>query len=306
MSRLQSVRYSILMTPFPAFLVLISTVAHAGWNLLAKGQPRKAVFFNRMIRTIAIAGALPALLWQLRSSQLGWMTFGCAVLSGVFCGFYYLFLMLGYSVSDFSVVYPVARALPVLLLGLADVLRRRPPSTGGWCGMALVTAGCVLAPQAALRGMSWRAYRGQAVVFMVCTAFGTVGYTLVDKIAAERLVAAGASAAALYGYVFFTVSWAVYAAACRVWRLGGERAPVRNGKWRWVLLGAALNFGAYWLILWAYQLCRRASYIVAFRQFSIVIGVVAAFVLYREPSVRVRAFAAALITAGLVLVGVSG
>ncbi len=294
------------MTPFPAFLVLISTFAHAGWNLLAKGQPRKAVFFNRMLCTIVLAGAFPALWWQLRSSQLGPATLACGMLSGVFCGFYYLFLMLGYSVSDFSVVYPIARALPVLLLGLADVLRHRPPSVGGWLGMALVTTGCVLAPQATLRRMSWRAYHGRAIVFMVCTALGTVGYTLVDKTAAERLVSAGPSGAALYGYIFFAVSWGVYTGACRVWRIGRDDGPSRRSKWRWVILGAALNFGAYWLVLWAYQLCRRVSYIVAFRQFSIVIGVAAAFLLYREPSRRVRALAAGLITAGLVLVGVSG
>jgi uncharacterized membrane protein len=58
--------------------------------------------------------------------------------------------------------------------------------------------------------------------------------------------------------------------------------------------------------LWAYQLGRHASYVVAFRQFSIVIGVVIAFVIYKERGVAVRILATVLITAGLILVGLFG
>ena len=72
------------------------------------------------------------------------------------------------------------------------------------------------------------------------------------------------------------------------------------------LLGAALNFGSYWMVLWAYQLVRRASYIVTFRQFSIVLAVVVAFAVYKERGVAVRITAALLITAGLLLIGLFG
>lgn len=69
---------------------------------------------------------------------------------------------------------------------------------------------------------------------------------------------------------------------------------------------AVLSFGAYWLILWAYQLSPQASYIVAFRQFSIVIGSLMAFLIYKEKGVGIRLTGAVLITTGLVLIGVWG
>jgi uncharacterized membrane protein len=56
------------------------------------------------------------------------------------------------------------------------------------------------------------------------------------------------------------------------------------------------------LILWAYQLSPYASYIVAFRQFSIVIGAIMAFIIYKEQGVAVRLTGALFITAGLVLI----
>jgi len=67
-----------------------------------------------------------------------------------------------------------------------------------------------------------------------------------------------------------------------------------------------LGFSAYWLILWAYQLGPYASYIVAFRQFSIVIGAAIAFLIYKKKGLAVRISGALLITAGLVLIAVVG
>jgi uncharacterized membrane protein len=60
------------------------------------------------------------------------------------------------------------------------------------------------------------------------------------------------------------------------------------------------------LVLWAYQLSTQTGYVVAFRQFSIVIGVVLAFAIYREPGVFVRTVAMLLIVAGLVTIGLWG
>ena len=87
-------------------------------------------------------------------------------------------------------------------------------------------------------------------------------------------------------------------------RRGG--AGARSIGWRLPLWAGCLNFGAYWLVLWAYKLSERASYIVAFRQFSIVIGVILAFIIYKEQGRAVRLTATLLIAAGLVVIGLWG
>jgi drug/metabolite transporter (DMT)-like permease len=65
-------------------------------------------------------------------------------------------------------------------------------------------------------------------------------------------------------------------------------------------------FSAYALILWAYQLVTHVSYVVALRQFSIVLGVIAGTFLFHEPAPRWRIGMACLIVAGVVLISLKG
>ena len=138
---------------------------------------------------------------------------------------------------------------------------------------------------------------------MLLTAMGTVGYTLLDKIASEA-VRQGPGTAARYGYFYFLMSFGAYAVLLRIFKVGGQD-PDSVG-WRFPFYAACLTFGAYWLILWVYQLSQYASYIVAFRQFSIVIGVISGFIIYKEQGVVVRLAGTVMITFGLVLIGLCG
>ena len=149
----------------------------------------------------------------------------------------------------------------------------------------------------------WRKYIHWSSLWMLLTALGTVGYSLSDKIASE-VVEPGPVSAARYGYYFFLVSCLCYGVIWRVAPTTGKGAQaVRR---RDSLLGGVLNFASYLMVLWAYQMASRASYVVTFRQFSIVLGVVAAFAIYKERGVAVRVTAALLITAGLLLIGLWG
>jgi drug/metabolite transporter (DMT)-like permease len=231
------------------------------------------------------------------------MAWLCLLFSGCCCGGYLFFLAKGYAGSDFTVVYPIARSLPVLLVGLGDVIRGNDPSLVGWVGMALVAAGCLLTPMRSFGKISWRRYTHWASLWMVLAALGTVGYSLSDKVAAE-LIRGGPGSAARYGYFFFLIAFLVYGVLHR--RFPPEaKEPQRIGRGR-SIAGAVLMFGSYWMVLWAYQLVERASYIVAFRQLSIVLGMIAAFAIYKERGLAVRIIAAVIITAGLILIAVWG
>ncbi|HMN15510.1 MAG TPA: hypothetical protein PKD55_24605, partial [Bellilinea sp.] len=74
---------------------------------------------------------------------------------------------------------------------------------------------------------------------------------------------------------------------------------------RWAALAGGFIFAAYWLILWAYQINPYGSYIVALRQFSIVIGVVAALLLFHEPAARLRIAAAVIIALGVAAIAIA-
>lgn len=285
-------------------IVLSSTAMHAGWNLLARRQRDEGRFILHMLLWSSLIG-LPvagASEWWARSmTPTAWW---CLLASGACCGVYYWGLAWAYVRSDFTVVYPLARALPVLVLAVTDMARGRALSAGGWAGCVLVGAGCLLAPLTSLRQLSVRHYVNDASIWIALTALGTVGYTLLDKVAAESLNQPGLATALRYGVFFFAISLVVYAPlSATVPRPAGPRPRL---GWMVPLVAGALNYGAYALVLWAYQLTLHASYVVAFRQFSIVLGVVLAFVLYREQGVAVRLAGSLLITAGLVFIGLSG
>jgi len=291
------------LSPLALILIVASTFMHAGWNLLIRHGRREATFVSRVLLLVAAAGLIPAAVSELAARSLPPTAWACVAGAGTCCGIYYYCLVRAYGRSDFTVVYPVARALPVLLVAFADMLRGRCPTPAGWVGMSLVIGGCLLAPLHSLRGFALRRYLNRASLWILLTALGTVGYTLLDKFAAE-VVHRGPATAARYGYVFFLVSWVVYEALRRLRPI--QQAAGRPPGWGLPILAAGLNFGAYWLVPWAYQLARHASYILAFRQFSIGIGVVLAFAIYKERGLGVRLTGTFVLLAGLVLIALWG
>lgn len=294
------------MNPVAVALVLSSTFMHASWNLLARKGRSEGIFFQRMNLITLLLGFIPAVWSELRVRSIPPRAWLYVSLSGVSCGFYYLSLAASYSRGDFTVVYPVARALPVLMMGLVDVLRGRFPSPFGWVGMVLVAAGCMLSPLTSFREISSSRYLSGSLLWVFLTALGTVGYSTFDKLSSE-IILRGPATAARYGYFFASISGLCYIGMRKaLGKVIEGRGKGEDPGWRKPFLGSLFNFGAYWLVLWAYQLTNRASYVVAFRQFSIVIGVAAAFLIYREKGVTVRTAAALIITAGLIAIGVCG
>jgi drug/metabolite transporter (DMT)-like permease len=288
---------------FVILIVLISTFMHAGWNLLARYSHAERTFYYKMLLITLVVGFIPAVWSEIATQSMTTLAWWCVIGSGICAALYLFFLARAYESSDFTVVYPVARALPVIFVAMIDVARGRPLTPFGWLGIFLVAAGCVLVPQQSFKDIKLSNYWTRATLWMFLAAMGTVGYTFLDKIAAE-VVQQGAATAARYGYFYFAISFFPYVGFLRLSGSGPDRDVPIN--WRLAALGALFGFGAYWLILWAYQLSPYASYIVAFRQFSIVIGAIFAFIIFKEQGVAIRLVGAMLIVCGLILIAVLG
>ena len=287
------------MSFFVIVMVLFSTFMHASWNLIARYGRSESTFYAKMLITIAVVGFIPAVWSEVVTRSLTLTAWLCVIGSGFSAGLYLFFLARAFESSDFTVVYPVARSLPVVFVALGDVLRGRYLTPIGWLGILLVAGGCVLVPGRSFGDLSLRQYFNRSTLWMLLAALGTVGYTLLDKIAAE-VVQQGPDTAARYGYFYFTISYLPYSLLLRLSKPGQQRPG--SMEWRLAIPAGLLSFVAYGLILWAYQLSPYASYIVAFRQFSIVLGAIMAFIIYKEQGVAVRLTGAFFITAGLVLI----
>ena len=317
------------MPPFAVGVVLFSTILHAGWNLIAKQRSDSWTTILRILAAISVPGVLIAASTELLATGILRHVWPFLLGAGCAQAVYFLGLTLGYRAGDLGIVYPVTRALPVLVLGGFDLARSLSPSPTGWLGLALVAAGCIVISGAAGTDRG-RADQGTAVRVRLArrlhptigwaavAAAGTVGYTAFDKLAAEvlrRQSGGGLLDAFRYGLWEFVISTVLYAvllaAAMRV--SARRRAPpppaaaprlswrMLAGDWRTAAGGIGMC-GAYTLVLWAYQLSERASYVAALRQFSIVLGVVAGAVLMGERAPVVRIGAAVVIVAGIALV----
>jgi len=291
------------LSSFAITLVIISTLGHAAWNLIAKWKGSEGAFFAKMLLVIMVAGFLPGVISEVAIRSLpirAWFYLAC---SGLCCGTYFFSLSRAYGSADFTIVYPVARALPVVFVAFGDVIRGRELTGLGWLGLVFVVTGCLLTPLQSIRQFDVHRYFHRSMAWIVLTASGIVGYSLFDK-AASEIVQPGPGTAARYGYMFLSLAGLVFLILRRL--TNSVRQEREHLGWMWPVLAAICNFGSYWLVLWAYQLSRHAGYVIAFRQFSIVIGVFVAFVAYKESGVFVRIVGVVLITAGLIIVGLFG
>jgi drug/metabolite transporter (DMT)-like permease len=284
------------MPPLAIFLILLSSFVHAGWNLVLRNRQSDHAFLHIVIVT-SVVGLGPALAAEFGPRPVLGQVWGYLLLAGLCQAVYYLGLTQGYRHGDFTVVYPIARTLPVLLVAVGDVARGRAPSLVGWLGMILVSLGCLFLPLESWRGFSRERFWNRAMLWAVVTALAIVGYTLTDKIAAE-FIAPGPWTAAQYGVYETAVSAGVYWVIL-IWFVRPTRRQTGWTDWVWAALAAIGVFGAYWLILWSYQLAPQASYVVALRQFSIIVGVVLGAVFLREVAPILRLSAACVIVAGI-------
>jgi drug/metabolite transporter (DMT)-like permease len=286
-------------------MVLVSGFIHASWNILARRSGAETQFISRMLPILAGVGLVPALIGQyLTGSVRGW-AWVYVLGSGLCCGFYFVSLGRAYESADFTTVYPVARALPVLLVAVGDSLRGIVPSGLGWLGMAMVVSGCIVAPLRTRRDLRLGQYFNRASLWMVLTALGTVGYSLLDKRGAELLIP-GPVSAVIYSYFFYAFAFVGYEIFSRVMLSPARRAaPPTTPLWLPTTAGF-MSYAAYVLVVWAFQMVPHASYVVAFRQSSLIIAVLMAFALYAEERHWSRLISVLIITAGLVLITLGG
>jgi drug/metabolite transporter (DMT)-like permease len=291
------------VTPLATTLTLLSAFFHAGWNLLAR-KYRGGNIFLRVPLLIAAVGLIPVLLagiWSTSLPQGVWVNF---TISGICLATYFLGLTQGYQSGEFSVVYPLARALPVLALALADIALGNPPTAVGWVGILLVAIGCMTSPLKSLHSIHLSTYLNRTTIWILITAAGMVGYTLADNQAADRFTP-GISPVLRYHVLALTVSFVVFWVFLKLRR---QPVSLEGGleSWKWPAVMAALLFTAYTLVLVAYQYSTETSYVAAVRQFSLVIAVPIGAFYFKETSPLLRILAAVTITAGIILIALGG
>jgi drug/metabolite transporter (DMT)-like permease len=274
------------MEPIVFAAVLTASACHATWNALVKagGDPFVRIALVNIVSALCALVLLPFVPAPLPASW-PFIVASVAVHQG-----YFLFLVQGYRSGDLSQVYPIARGVAPLLValgGLAFAGERVAP--GEAFAVALISAG-VLSLAFAWRDPT-RDHR--AVLFALLTGLTIAAYTVVDGMGGRR-------AGAVVGYivwmfVFDGVPFAIALIALRRGRLYVSMLPGLRGS----VIGGALAFAAYGLVIWA--MTRAPLTVVsALRETSVILAALIGTRVLHEPFGGRRIFAACLVTIGIV------
>lgn len=299
------------MTPLALALVLGSAVLHAGWNYLGKTRRPTASFFA-VANLTGFVVLSPMLLLHTGVVSMWPTQMWLWLLATGFCQAVYCSALAGaYRSGDMSIVYPLARSSPIIVVMATTVLFGRGHELSMWCavGAVMIVAGCFLIPMKRFSDLRWSNYLNVRCLLALLAAVGTAGYSIVDDEALRLLRGLGGwDATLIERTLLYACLQALSAGAWLtlfVMPASTGRASMRHfltsDKWSAMATGIAI-YATYSLVLVAMAFAHNISYIVAFRQISIPIGVGLGVVLLNESLDPPKIAGVAVLLAGLMMV----
>lgn len=277
--------------------VLLSAVLHATWNFVARQNAGNLTVFwwslwisglvlLPFVAGVAVSQGTAGFLSMLAD---GWLY---VLATGIIHSFYFLLLARAYQHGEISLVYPIARGSGIGLTGfLGWLLLDESLTPFGVSGIALICIGILSMGVSILRHA-----RDTRHGFVSALGVGAtiVSYSLVDKV--------GVSIVHPVVYIFgmFMLSAALVTPLVavrdrgRLWRKLGE-------TWRSATLIGVGSTAAYLMILFAMTV-GQVGYIVALREFAVVLGAMLGFVFLKERITPMKVGAVLMIVAGLVCI----
>jgi drug/metabolite transporter (DMT)-like permease len=271
--------------PASAFgLALAAAFIHALWNLLvARARDPEAATAVALLAAIVVFAPITAVVWEAKRAVWPFLLATAALHLA-----YFALLAAAYRRAELLLVYPLARgSAPVLVLVVGVAALGVGTSALQAAGVCLVGAGILL-----VRGLR-RSADWTGVAFGFGIAACIAAYTLVDK--------DGIRYANPITYLELATSLAALGYVGGVLVAKGAPALRREVSVAAVAAGLAM-FGAYALVLAALQLAPAAP-VAAVRETSIVIATAGAALVLKERLGLERLAGAALVVAGVLLLG---
>lgn len=265
---------------------LASAALHAGWNAAVKASrdPARAMTAQMLLSAALV---VPGLLWFGLPPLAAWPWIVASTLLNVVT---VTALLRGYELGGFGLVYPVARAIAVVLVvPLVAVFAGGWPSTPALGGIAIIAL--------SLAAIAWDTVRDrgvplQALAWIAAAGIGAAGYILCD---AQGVRTSGSPWA--YACV---VSITNAAAMCWRQRRNGAPWTQLEGLWSIALPAAVASVASYLLILWVWSHAPIAPS-AALRDTSAVFAILIAVLWLKEPFTHTRILAVLLAAAAIPL-----
>ena len=277
--------------------VLLSAVLHATWNFVARQNAGNLIVFwwSLWVSGLVLLPFVASVAVSLGTTGFvammadGWLY---VVATGIIHAFYFLLLARAYEHGEISLVYPIARGSGIGLTGfLGWLLLDESLSPFGVAGIALICIG-ILSMGVAILRYARDARRG----FVSALGVGAtiVSYSIVDK------AGVGIVHPVVYIFGMFMLS-AVLVTPLVAVRGRGRLCRKLAETWRAATLIGVGSTAAYLMILFAMTV-GQVGYIVALREFAVVLGAVLGIVFLKERVTPMKVCAVLMIVAGLVCI----
>ena len=280
------------MAPYVFLLVIFSAFCHALWNFAARKAAGNlmAIWLGLWIGcAVILPGAIGVIIHSGIRATAELPGISCIIATGLIHSVYFRLLAAAYEEGEISLVYPIARGSGIALTAiLAGLLLKEQLTLLGAIGIGLVCMGIISLG----RDAHQRADDKKAIRLALCIGASIVAYSIVDKIGV--------------GYIHPLVYiWSMFLiAGITLTPFLVRRYRVRFAKEARQNIGYALiigvgSVGTYLLILFAFTK-GAVSYIVAVREFAIVLGVLAGVIFLKERLTMAKALAICIIVIGVI------
>jgi drug/metabolite transporter (DMT)-like permease len=272
--------------------VLGAALLHALWNSLVKSAGDKFLSSGLVCLWCGLVALVAAIVLPRPALATAPFVIASAILHVVY------FMLVGrlYRNADLSVAYPLMRGLaPLLASVIAFLTLAEVPGKLTALGVLILVSGVLLMAQ---NGLAHGRVDRVTLIVAIANAAVIAAYSVVDG---EGARLAGPSAAHAFAYNAWADTTTAIAYAPVILSLRG-RAVIEGlrRQWRLGLGGGAAAFVAYALVVWAMTQAPIAA-VAALRESSVLFAAVIGVLALGEPFKGVRAAAALVILAGVVV-----
>ena len=282
------------MQTFVFLLVLFAAFTHASWNFFSKKISGDFTLF-----WFGLAGAnilmIPFSIYFIYKSGFSSEAVIFILISAAAHSLYYYTLLYSYKNGDISTAYPIARGIGVAGTASISVLfLGETVSLNGGTGIAAILAGVFFIGMSRIPG---QILHKKAYYFAIITGCFIFTYSLADNRGANICHPV------VYINIIDLICASVLAFFAFPDGIKKSFTKLKSNLRDTIIIGLGSS-GTYILILFAFTF-EKASYIVALRESSVVIGSLMGFFFLKEKPTYYKITGIILITAGLFLLKLS-
>ena len=297
------------MTSVAFVLIFLSAGMHASWNLIAKKSHMNLAFYTSLVLVDMLMGAWIWFCLPLSLSAVTPRFYFSVVGSALGETCYCIGLIMTYRKMDMSAAYPMMRSLPLIFTALFTALLGIGERLSGVAlvGMATVFAGCMIMPLCKFSDFRISSYLDRKILFVLMAALGTTAYTIFDSEALRELTKCApmlsktAVSCTYYEFRHVAVFLSVGTLTLVLPFARAEVVELRRHGWGAAALAGVFAGLTYFLVLLAMNYVTNVSYVQAFRQLGLVIGMLEGIFILKERCTLTRAVGIVLIVSGLVM-----